>query len=534
MKFGPAYVASTEVVDWQTDKAFFNDVTQILQEVIDYRETIVGATKRIKGVLEFVKQTMRPKLIDCIERHTHMKIKTMHISDVPNQFFAMNLEFRNMTRTFTILENMSGRSFLFGGETLSVKTVKDLKALAKSIDQEENTVSQAKLKASGVVLTLFFDPCSGFLAKEMMHVKLDYMTAEELAAIMMHEVGHMYSMLEHCADTYYRLTSFNSLMDHFNKTADLDERRKLYREVAFKYKDKDKLAHAIVTVSDKIEELQKDDHPSGVVTTTLIILLKTLILLLSCAAHTFVWPYMTIAYLLGTPGDVQGSVWFEALLDPALTSSEKNSDFPFTSRNAKWIERWADEYATRMGAGKALVTALNKFHSYTPHVFMTMFSGSDRIENNTIRNSSIMYYYYQFCSWYLSLINGDGTRADFGIYEDTTIDRYQRIRTYLVTGLKQSNLPAEEVNTLIKDYEDIGIAISKSNMNTNMYMSKLKMFVMHWIGAPSLIQSMLSGKFSIEYAQLLEDLERMSSSPLYYHAAKLDQLAREIPHDPKA
>jgi hypothetical protein len=58
--------------------------------------------------------------------------------------------------------------------------------------------------------------------------------------------------------------------------------------------------------------------------------------------------------------------------------------------------------------------------------------------------------------------------------------------------------------------------------------------VMHWIGAPSLIQSMLSGKFSIEYAQLLEDLERMSSSPLYYHAAKLDQLAREIPHDPKA
>ena len=51
-----------------------------------------------------------------------------------------------------------------------------------------------------------------FLAKESGHVKCEYMTAEEIAAIVLHEIGHMITMFEHASDAYFRANVYNKVM----------------------------------------------------------------------------------------------------------------------------------------------------------------------------------------------------------------------------------------------------------------------------------------------------------------------------------
>jgi hypothetical protein len=162
-------------------------------------------------------------------------------------------------------------------------------------------------------------------------------------------------------------------------------------------------------------------------------------------------------------------------------------------------EYLADQFCTRMGAGKDLVLALDKFNrAYAPSNLMRVFE----FTYSFIRFSLMML--GTLGLWFGLLIFS--VRKSEEVY-DTDFSRFNRIRHQNTEWLKDKNLPKEKISQLIKDNEEIDKVISLYKENLPM-IEKIAIFF-----RPNL-------RALHKYENLQKELEDTANSKLFDVAAK--------------
>lgn len=507
---------STEGIIGQ-DTQFFNALTHVFQQAIAYRDGIVGSEMlKIKNVIEYCEKEMSVNLKKCIQDYTNLIVEKVHLSKVPNVGMWTLMYMKDPHTTVAIKNRYSGLAIPGFGSDVTEDTQDILEKIAKAVDTVNNKITIDPSKYMRVRIDIGFDPYSFLLIKECVHTKLERATAKELAAGMLHEIGHSYSALEHCADTYFRITTFQNMTREFLKTASKPLRNKLYIEIAEKLPKDHKDVAAIIK-----ECVGEENKASAADDSKVIILTKTLGTAGRIALGILAGA-LSLAYTIGGVGFTHESPGLTTMYADMLKTT-KVSDFKFTIRNVAWEERMADEYAAKHGAGKDFVKMHDKLWAYSTFV--------DRMDNakrspNAIRSSTIMYYLYQLPVIVTDLLIGDCS-SGLGMYEWTMKERVERVGRMTLDALKNTELSPEMVDHYIKTYEEISVDVAAAAKSTAYVHSKIRAFISYWISPVALLQTIKDGKFDKEYLQLMDDIEKMSANTLFYHAAKLDQLTRK-------
>lgn len=170
------------------------------------------------------------------------------------------------------------------------------------------------------------------------------------------------------------------------------------------------------------------------------------------------------------------------------------------------FEALSDQFATRHGAGRELITALDKMHkSYFPPAYQPT------IVHLMLTAVKIMFFGFLVVgTWGLALILLMINPA-IKLYDDPEA-RLSRIRREIVAGLKDRNIPAALRAKLIEDLEVVDAIIEPLNDKR---------------GVLELIHTCLTPSGRRQYSQLKfqVDLEKLANNDLFITAAKLKALA---------
>ena len=283
------------------------------------------------------------------------------------------------------------------------KIIKYLDNVRKLIKKSENKKGSIDLKNARV---------SGYLSKIPAYLIIDFINAEgfygltekEFLAIMLHEIGHMFTFLEY----HYRLEKTNMLMLTLTESVLDNNFEKV--EYVCKYKFSE-------------EEFKKYIENTG---------------------KTRFDYYSAITYL-----------FFKEMRTQLI-----NAKYDQTNS-----ESLADNFAARFNYGADIVSALDKLHrtldiNYTHHLsylfFIYLFEISLLLCFLSLGLGGAVVYI-----GFVILFGGDYTDNNTLVY-DRILDRYNRIRLTIIQNLKNSNLDNNMVNRLLKDLERIDIIMNST------------------------------------------------------------------------
>ena len=133
-----------EAISFQTSSQLGKDLTDIFQEVIDFKnqvsKSIADRTDRIVCVIDFVNKTMVPKFIKTVENNLGFKIKNVIINgdnyngkQFPDGKFAILLNINSYGDTLAnALANMTGATY--NNAPNKYQYAEHIKELANCID----------------------------------------------------------------------------------------------------------------------------------------------------------------------------------------------------------------------------------------------------------------------------------------------------------------------------------------------------------------------------------------------------------------
>ena len=380
--------SSNEFIDF--NKGFSplaKQLISVIQEGINIREQTTGSVgNKMQAVFKWFNPTGAQKLMKIIADHLGVKADKMHLSKYCDFGYAVNMKIGDKygLNAAMILDRISGRpvneyyDYLIDRYRLYKPTYEELKRISESYDAHTGKFKDVKLaNGSNVAIDLYFDPYSAFFLKDTCHEKIGYMSAEEVAAIVAHECGHVVSTLLKAVDLWFVSTANNKLIGEFLKSANITDKLKYLKAVGGRSQYPDLMKKAI----SLCEQLKKNAYGD----TSGNNAIGPLLLMIIVAACSTV--YVGGELVIGAITEI-----FNTFVgyDP-----NKLSDLHNASKNVKYSEQLADSYAVRQGLGQYLNSGLTKAHS------MPVFSGYDS------RNSSLVWYANNLFMMYMALIQND-------------------------------------------------------------------------------------------------------------------------------
>jgi hypothetical protein len=379
-----------EAVSFQTSSQLGKDLTAVFQEVIDYRDNLdytgipddfyVRRGVRIRNVVRFCNKTMGPKFVKVLEKDLGFKVKNFYLygaddgSSIPLGIFAVNIDINAMgPDMYRALMNMTGTNFM---DTKSNgKYADDVAELADCIDLHNTKLKKTTIGKNKpiTVQTIYFDVMFAFCINEFVDpAYAEEFTAEELAAIMMHECGHAMTVIEHAADSYVtsgRLNNYCTTITNTNNPKDIAKMNKAVRtnlipamkraakgdqELTKKVNDADKRLANIDTI---LGYVSKESPGEG-----------TLIGGLSTLAWNVLMVHIRIAYLsvqyivVTLLNSIYGNELRRYVIHfyDSTVRDVKSNDRRDNYNQDFLMERWADEFVSRHGYGEHQASALRK------------------------------------------------------------------------------------------------------------------------------------------------------------------------------
>ena len=330
----------------------------------------------------------------------------------------------------------------------------DLRRVLKLIDKDiiHGTVDLKASKVSGVFSDI---KCKMFLPKDYLFNQK--FLNEELSAIVLHELGHVFTSFEYLSRSVATNQSLAIMLKAMDATVKFEDRKMVFG------KAKEKLG-----MSDEAYKLIENEKDINKVTMV---------------------------------------VMGEAI-------RESKSELGASVYDMVSCEYLADQFAARHGAGKFLVTALDKLmdgglsgmfftvlmttisYLFLPVVFLAM-TGSLPVAGVAFIIFSIL----QFVS---------GSYDDtHGIYDNNYM-RYSRVKHQMVQQLKDPSTDPEEKKVLITYIDEIDPIIKKNLSDTNVKLrNRIAMFFSS------------EHKRDFEYMKLQKDLELIGNNDLYVMSEKL-------------
>ena len=491
------------------------DLVRLFQSTIDYREKLSGEPKKVEQVIIHALKGLE-ELPKIVAKHTGFDIHKVKVSKTPDMMFAISPFIANRMATAVATMRAEGEGYYRElqdskkyGKILSYE---EYKSISKAIDQGSGRFDRKKLTPSLISAkiggTLYFDHLSAFLAKELIHVSLDYMTAEEIAAIVLHELGHVYDTLETAGYQFRRNELLEQARINFMKNAPEMERLKLIREANKEIKDEvvAQNEEALTYVLDH-EDLPKDQG-IPIFIRACILALGTLILIPLCL------PFKALRFILGISGDISDDVdiW-----------PGKLTDIPSHLKFFQNGETSADAFVVQHGLGAGVVSGLEKIMQYS-----RLESISSPGKTPSTNRSSKAAWWYSYGAFILC--HGVFFASDRLRVHPRDIDRLKKVRRSLIKNLTTPGvIPTEMAELILADIDGVDKALvnlSKMTKFVNLH-DACREFVVRHLTVGAIIKSITDGKRRIEYTKLIDDIDNMLSNSLYEKSARLAQLAKE-------
>ena len=410
-----------EAIDFQAKPTFGRKMTEVFQEVIDYRDNLnyskvddnVDAHRRyrIDQVNKFCRNTMSDKLRKVVKAELGLDVKKIFMFggeyDGINGFFAVTVDFDDWKAALDLESRMTASGF---GDQFSSDPdrVEEMTHMADNLDLHNAKLTKSTFgKNRKIYCSMYFDINTAFLVEDFYPTGFaKAMSAEEVAAIMMHECGHMLTIIEHSADLYFTygraMTKVNKLASdpNHNFKAILDTASvelipaikklvNLCNTDSVMYASAKRIGNTLVAAIEGLRKLygnesQNTENESWVYT------IGSFVGNIICLAiYTIFYAFFILCFF------VMGGVLIYECMKLGYVdekpNGEKSADIKANYNNTFLLERWADEFVARQGYGEYLASSLNKLNDYFTYGNLGTVT-SYRLRNSTIFNAICVCY----------------------------------------------------------------------------------------------------------------------------------------------
>ena len=507
------------------------ELDALWQEVIDYRDKSLSDMSyngKLSAIKKFFKNTTCPKFFNVVWKYVGIQFVEIQFTSIMNSSFCTWMFFDKdgkMSQTGTSqIENIITGEYIkraFPEVETAVNedhfTAEDLLRIASSYNKNGGIIKESyKLQIRKIIKPILgFDIEFAFMLKDQLAANsgIDNFTAREITAIVLHEIGHTISMIEHSADCYARMTSFNYLSEAFKKSnADKpDQAIRLAEAVAAKIKKSDP------TNSDRLSKMaakfRADVAKAG--GSALKNKQRDAVRGLSVCGMVFLIAFFD-QILDVVFGSVQGTRF-------ASDQKHKISDLPLNRRLVTWEERKADEYAFTHGYGVDQASALNKMDKYYARLGM---SDKDVVTINEAENlHKGLGLFAKLGILYSAPVYSNS--AGYSLYPEGS-KRFRELINLTIQQLKQHCSDPDYVTKYMKDAEAI-LNIVDNPSSRDEYIAKVYRgydIFLKYCSIPSFIDWIVDGRVQRELEEVLESANAIGNNLLTYYGLKIQQISK--------
>lgn len=525
MSFGLNHlIPSVEAISFQGASKFALELTELFQSVLDYRDSRRGKSTNIKSdVYKYHMDNVPKAFSNIVFKHTGLIVESFKTSTELDFGYACLMSFgsdveKGSPLAHNAIAKYSGKKVDYYGHVpeSEEEIEKTLENISSKIDTVKGMLNDTKFagieKVDHMYCDIYFCYISAYLMNDSVHIEAPEFEAQEITAIMLHEIGHMLSAVEHAGDlvrTHQAMTEETKIyaVNDVNASNIAKATNKGLSKIKLD-KGTAKQLELLSTASDTVSGVKEKSGIFGKSIAIIVELIQTvLVLLTSLVGMVILRPLMLVFGNNTELGDILSMY------------KSKRSDFMTNFGDNCICERYADEYTARHGFGMYQISALGKLHKMVSSAYITDI-------NQGSRESTVVYRIAQFKIYVLMHMFGLGDDTD-GEYENEAKRAESLVRDTLKV-FKETNMSPELLDFYIKNYEDTVKALDKYKpkglanklLSVNVFLTKV-------VSVPSLIKLLVAGRADSNYQKLMDAARNINANKFHYLRAKLDQLYRQ-------
>lgn len=411
---------STEIIHYQNNDSFPEKLDDIIEKI--YQEVDNNIYTSNKELIQ--KSSHVKELVTAIRNRFNINLQ-IDIDLLPISFAAIYLPYKEFNLDITTIDSFSVKNlfkFLLNMDDFNKlinrlqELHKEKKELFKKLHNKSGYINLKYAKVDGYFKNI---PC--YLILDFYTLKELGISKEETTSVILHEIGHMFSILEN----HYLLEKYNISL--FNVIDEINNNNIEKAEYIFK------------------SQIATEEEFSSYLKTS--------------RKRTDLTNYIAISYLNKINSQILNDKYLETV-----------------------SESQADEFVSRFNRGKELVSGLskldirfatiyenNKFTYILVSFFQLLFSGLLLMPfgiTGFIIGTLILFY----CLFNSSLDKVDMTY-------DLPLDRYNRIKNSIINNLKNTNLPKEFTKELLEQFQFIE-EIVNTYVNNRYILTSLTSYIL--------------------------------------------------------
>lgn len=537
---------SQEAIKFQMHSALAKSLIDIFQMGIDAYDNYDTknarhlqdlVVRRAAYLADYTKKTLVPKLKTAIYANTNLTLREV-ITDIypsklysPQGFFAVDISFGEIRGALAAAERFSGT----GTVNDNARSLKNFETLANAFDEESPMLKQNVFgldKKRKIECTMYFDPVCAFCLHDYVPVDMGVtrLTAEEIAAIVCHEIGHTNTMIERCRDKYYQYQRISTAVADIRTVDDpvqfKDEASKA-AVIAITTLQKQKMlsdtsATTLIRCIDGVNRVDKD-RTKKTDTYTPPVTENKIVTFFDAISNLITGVFIVIFGILGQVLLLRWMISVIRELDMNFVAtvndgSKKVSDTHTTSHNLRLLERIADEFVSRNGLSGPLASSLNKLHMYSNYT-----QGSSLLVTSpSLQHSRWMMGYFKLIAATMGML-GWNDISNY-TYEEAS-DRLFRMAQNTIKVMKDE-LPTPLRVKFISDYEE-AMRVAKSHKGKSYpLLGALQNIVLNITNPSVFYRMVIDNKLTDDYKVLQDNVDKLTANKLYYSARKFQVMMR--------
>lgn len=518
-----------EQIFFQANSALGKALEQAFQKAITFRDSIdydnipdgEHAAHRRSKMHSYAKLELFPSMKKAIKDNTNIEIT--QIVDVESfcGYFAIDISLDSDADVAAIISNQTGTGVKSIPLDQSAQEIADLSKKFNEVDSKFSSIFFGKNLSRKISATLWMDVDMAFLMQDNLpHNVAESLTADELTAIYLHEVGHMCTMLAAAGNAYYQVERITSQLKTFQSASHDPKKfietytksiRPNLNELTASKAINPKVLETADKIIDKIkyyESSKNDDYGFGTLELIYQMLVRYFWFIVMAWFRVFMLSYVRSIYLVLT------------LFISSPGEKGKVSDVANTNRNIYQLERAADEFVSRHGYGGSLAKGLVKITTAAEAIDSLAFSGG-KVHSDSLRASKTFGRVLKFAIWVQRLFRlGSNqivtdTLGGVSNYEGD-VNRIKRIVQQINTAFKNTMSPAVAANYL-SEYQAAIKALEEINTTSR----KVSDFVWTYFqDGPAILDRFFQTDQDKVMEKMLDDIDEIINNSLYVRSAQ--------------
>lgn len=493
------------------ESALALQISELFQTVCDQRDLVDKDLQKLrKEVVLKELQRALPKLEILLKKEIGIDINITNSDGCQDILIAIDMDKNGLGTLDRYIDNR-----FYNNKNIKIRTAQELQKISSNIQGDVISFKEVDDTIARCFQFSLSADFSGFLcAYSEINNNINDYSAKEIAALVLHEVGHVISCCKRLGNYKYSYELQKEQYKFFTKNATYEEKIKALKSTVATMKKTNKNKEATLVLDnltkEMIDRLDKDGYDLGNTTglNSILSLLGMLFVFLLMFMF-FLSPlglfYLSILTLIANS--------MNTIMNTIMKSDySKIDDRMFTHRDYTIIEREADEFVSKHGYGVHLATALLKIKKIP-------FSG-----DRTNSTSKLLYYNSLFISFIGRSFLSPALCHMFPTYE-IEYKRLEDIQIKTIKYLKNSSNSKEMNIAYIESIEKMDKYIKETNSDYFLHKIMYKIYsLINNITPTELFNGVIYGTLSKDMNDLIIELDKLQNNRLYVSAAKLDIL----------